>query len=269
MPTIFAVVLALSAVQTSPSPAPLQPSPAQKEAFARVLRRAPAFTAGTGRELGTVRLGMALADTDNKAFIVEFGWKEKGTQHTGIAGFVDEAALRARAPENVSKAIAREGGWLLVKLVENATWDEMIKGMADSRRSANESAAIGDVRSVIGGQAVYKSATKAYAPTLACLGRPADCIPGYNGPSDFISADLASSADRMAYRRALHVGRKAPGPAGAYGVETWAYTAVPAEPGQGWRAFCGDQTGVVCAVADGTMPPITGGACPRTCEAVP
>ena len=100
MLAILAVTVAVALVQTSPSPAPLQPTPAQKEAFLRVLRRAPAFADSTGRELGTVRLGMALPDTDGKGFALEFGWREKGVHHTGLASFLDEALLRARAPDD-------------------------------------------------------------------------------------------------------------------------------------------------------------------------
>jgi len=45
------------------------------------------------------------------------------------------------------------------------------------------------------------------------------------------------------------------------------YVAVPASRDRtGGRAFCGDATGVFCAVPDGTMPEVTGGVCPAGCE---
>lgn len=263
MPAIFALAVAALLVQPSP-PAMPQATPAQLEVFLRVLRHAPAFAAGSGRELGAVRLGMVGPDSEGKAFIVEFGWKEKGAQRTGLATLFDEASMRARSPDAVSRALARDGGWLLMNVIEDKTWDDLIKNLADRRRSMAESSAMNDIHAVIGAQAVYQSVVKAYAPTLACLLRPSDCIPGYKGP-EFL-AEWASGADRMDYHRALHPGRKASGAEGVRAVETWAYTAVPTLPAEGWRAFCGDHTGVVCAIAEGTMPPITDGTCPKTCK---
>ena len=46
----------------------------------------------------------------------------------------------------------------------------------------------------------------------------------------------------------------------------FAYVAMPAQSGQtGVRAFCGDETGVVCSTADGRTPEITAdGHCDHT-----
>ena len=212
-------------------------------------------------------MGSGLGGTDGKVFMAEFGWTEKGTQHTGLAAFADEAALRARAPNEVSKAMAHEGGWLLMKVIEDKTWAEMVASLAASRRSLVESVQMGDIQTVMGAQRVYKSVVNAYAPTLACLVHPADCIPGYGGPSEFLAAGLAEGADRTGYHRTFHPGRTV-GTTKARAVQTWAYTAVPTSAGDRARAFCGDHTGVVCASSDGTMPVINDGTCPKTCMAV-
>lgn len=266
MQAIFALTVAVWLLQPSPAALP-EATPAQKEAFLRVLKRAPAFAKGNGRELESVHVGSGVAGTDGKAFMAEFGWTEKGTRHTGLAAFTDEAALLARAPNDVSKALAREGGWLLMKVIEDKTWAEMVASLEASRRSLRESAQIGDIQTVMGAQRVYKSVVNAYAPTLACLVRPADCIPGYDGPSDFLAAGIAAGTDRTGYHRTFHPGPTV-GTAKARTVQTWAYTAVPTPPGEGARAFCGDHTGVVCASTDGTMPMINDGTCPKTCKAI-
>ena len=42
--------------------------------------------------------------------------------------------------------------------------------------------------------------------------------------------------------------------------------AVPLVPGEsGVRSFCGDHTGRVCVVADGSLPPVKDGTCATPC----
>ena len=267
--SVFALWLASQQAVPPEAPPPIPES--QKAAFIALLREAPAFAKATGRELGAVRLGMVAPGSEGKAFIVEFGWKEKGAPHTGIATLGDEAAVREHNPDALAKAIARRGGWVLVAVHEDMTWDDLIAGLRNARRSGVEAMASGDVRSVIAAQGIYQSVVHAYAPTIACLARPADCISGYTGPSDFVNGYTAKGEDFGGYRRALHAGRKAarPVPATARAVETWAYTVVPSSRMAGGAPSAGDHTGVVCAVAGGVMPPITNGTCPKTCQPLP
>lgn len=148
-----------------------------------------------------------------------------------------------------------------------------IPSLLRARISANESAAIGDVRTVISGQAAYQSVNGGYYDTLECLGTPGSCIPNYAGPT-FLDPVLASGAPKSGYERTFHPGAS-PSSAEASelrspsSLESFAYTAVPVKQGQtGVRAFCGDSTGRVCFTLDGSEPPVEDGLCAPTCQAL-
>ncbi len=130
-----------------------------------------------------------------------------------------------------------------------------------SRISANEAAAIGDIRTMISAQAAYYSVGGGYGD-LRCLAEPTACIEGYAGPV-FLDAALASGQDKGGYRRRLHAGA----PIGGGRYRSFAYTATPVTPGEtGVRAFCGDAMGLICVdPAGGEIRPL-GGSCPRPCQ---
>jgi type II secretory pathway pseudopilin PulG len=135
-----------------------------------------------------------------------------------------------------------------------------IPSLLKSRVSANESAAIGDIRTIISAQMAYSSTSNGAYGELRCLAEPDTCIPGYTGPY-FVDAALASLADKSGYKRAFF-----PGSAFQGGVDNFAYTATPIQPGQtGVRSFCGDSSGIVCADPSGSPIQATGGRCPASC----
>jgi type II secretory pathway pseudopilin PulG len=147
-----------------------------------------------------------------------------------------------------------------------------IPSLLRARTSANESMAIGDIRTVISGEAAYQSSNAGQYDTLECLAAPSRCIPNYpaNGPT-FIDSQL-TQAEKTGYRRSFHPG-PASDPAGrgtSYSpssITAYAYVAEPIKVGQtGLRAFCGDDTGVVCQTMDGRMPPAVDGHCPSECS---
>jgi hypothetical protein len=146
-----------------------------------------------------------------------------------------------------------------------------IPSLLRARVSANESSAIGDIRTVISGEAAYQSANAGFYDTLACLGAPSTCIPGYSGPV-FVDAVLASGADKSGYKRTFHPGAPASAPAGAdqrspSSIESFAYTVVPVQRNQsGVRGFCGDSSGRICITMDGSEPPVVNGECSQTCQ---
>ena len=135
--------------------------------------------------------------------------------------------------------------------------------------SANEAAAIGDVRTVISAQMAYASANNGYYDTLECLGAPAGCLPDYSGPV-FLDTALVSAGiiPKTGYRRTLHLGPPpdsdglpARSPSSA---RSFAYVAVPITPGKtGVRAFCGDDTGIVRYWTAGEPDEIEDGRCPE------
>jgi hypothetical protein len=139
--------------------------------------------------------------------------------------------------------------------------------------AADESAAIGDVRTVISAQAAYQSANGGwYEGQLSCLSSPTSCIPGYpaNGPI-FLDPQLASLAPRAGFAREFH-----PGPApdavnpafsSASSVSSFAYTAVPVARDQtGARSFCGDSSGALIVCPDGSPPVVNQGLCALDAE---
>jgi type IV pilus assembly protein PilA len=147
-----------------------------------------------------------------------------------------------------------------------------IPSLLRARISANESAAIGDVRTVISAEAVYQSANAGFYDTLECLGTPSGCIPGYQGPT-FLDRALASGAPKSGYRRTFHPGAAATSEEGASSrspssIESFAYTAVPLTNQTGVRGFCGDSTGRVCHTLDGSEPEVMNGECSTTCQSL-
>jgi type II secretory pathway pseudopilin PulG len=138
-----------------------------------------------------------------------------------------------------------------------------IPSLLRARTSANESAAIGDVRTVISAQAAYQSANGGYyASTLDCLVAPTSpgCIPSYpaTGPT-FIDPSLATTGPKSGYLRSF-VAIPAPPDVdpklvGRNSAASFLYGAVPAKPGNtGIRGFLGDASGMICYSTDGSMP---------------
>jgi type II secretory pathway pseudopilin PulG len=138
-----------------------------------------------------------------------------------------------------------------------------IPSLLRARTSANESAAIGDVRTIISAQAAYQSANGgSYASTLDCLVAPASpgCIPSYpaNGPT-FIDSPLATTGPKSGYLRSFVAIPAPPNVdprlAGRNSAVGFLYGAVPAKPGNtGIRGFLGDASGMICYSTDGSMP---------------
>lgn len=147
-----------------------------------------------------------------------------------------------------------------------------IPSLLRARVSANESAAIGDTRSVIAAEAAYQSANAGYYDNLDCLTAPARCIPGYpaSGPT-FLGPDFKLPV-KGGYRRSFHPGPGAdpaqlPAASSRSSVKAYAYVAEPVQPGQtGVRAFCGDETGVICSSTNGRMADVVDGHCPAGCS---
>jgi TonB family protein len=134
-----------------------------------------------------------------------------------------------------------------------------------ARTSANEAAAIGDIRTIISAETAFEGTGGGGYADLGCLAEPKGCIAGYGGPQ-FLDAGLAGATEKSGYKRVFHAG---PAVAAARRYNTFAYTATPSTPGQtGTRSFCGDASGLVCADPSGAEIVPQDGACPRTCPAL-
>jgi hypothetical protein len=140
-----------------------------------------------------------------------------------------------------------------------------IPSLMKARTSANESAAIGDLRTVISAEAAYSAANNGLYGEMACLSAPATCVKGYSGPH-FLDQELASLAVKSGYKRAFYPGKRG---AKARSLQGFAYTAVPAEPGKtGTRSFCGEASGTIRVDPKGGDIKPVGGVCPAALEAL-
>src|SRR5688572_28713984 len=82
----------------------------------------------------------------------------------------------------------------------------VIPAMMRARVAANESATIGDIRTIISAQAAYRSANAGYYDgELSCLADPDNgCIPSYptSGPA-FLDSTLAGEGTKAGYNRSF------------------------------------------------------------------
>ncbi len=129
-----------------------------------------------------------------------------------------------------------------------------IPSLLRARVSANESATIGDIRTVISAQATYQSANGGwYDSNLTCLNFPSDgCIPNYpaNAPN-FLDSQLVNTTAKSGYARMFQGG-------GTIGTRdsttmsptsTGAYVYTPPRSRSGRRACAGSaatHTGILC-----------------------
>jgi type IV pilus assembly protein PilA len=151
-----------------------------------------------------------------------------------------------------------------------------IPSLLRARVSANESATIGDIRTVISSQAAYQSANGGfYANSAVCLNVPttAGCIPSYptNGPT-FLDSQISNLRAKSGYTRSWQTAGVVP-PAnlntaisGTDSTAAYAYFGTPVSVGQtGVRGFAGDHSGVLCFTVDGTPPSAANGALSPQC----
>jgi len=140
-----------------------------------------------------------------------------------------------------------------------------IPSLLRARVSANESATIGDIRTVISAQAAYQSSNGGfYDSAFTCLVGPSGCIPSYpaNSPT-FLDSQVANLLPKSGYNR----GTPEFGPAPAVvppissgsSVSSYVYAASPINVGQtGVRGFGGDSSGVLCFDPAGGQVDVTG-----------
>src|SRR5262245_26220617 len=132
-----------------------------------------------------------------------------------------------------------------------------IPSLLRARVSANEAAAIGDIRTVISAEAAYQSSNAGFYDNLGCLSTPSGCIPSYPGSAPtFLDGNLAAFGAKQGYNRTMFPGAAPPTfPPNASGtsIVAFAYSATPTQPNQtGVRGFAGDASGVICQTPDGT-----------------
>jgi len=151
-----------------------------------------------------------------------------------------------------------------------------IPSLLRARVSANESATIGDIRTVISAEAAYQSSNAGfYDSQLTCLVTPNGCIATYSATAPtFLDSQIGALTPKSGYNRQAgsNSGSPVPIPAGASATSTGAfvYAAVPSAIDKtGVRGFAGDTSGVICTSGNGTLPNNNQGGViptPGTCD---
>jgi type IV pilus assembly protein PilA len=151
----------------------------------------------------------------------------------------------------------------------------VIPALITGRVAANESATLGDIRTIVSAEAAYRSANGGfYDAALSCLTAPATpaCIPSYASIAPtFLDSMLASQNAKTGYNRRFTSGPLVMTPNGSQtSTSVYRYDATPVTVGvTGIRGFAGDHTGRICASADGApVPAGTPGMLPPTCQNV-
>jgi type IV pilus assembly protein PilA len=145
-----------------------------------------------------------------------------------------------------------------------------IPSLLRARVSANESATIGDIRTVISGEAAYQSANGGWYDTISCLQvNGATCIPSYpSSAPTFLDSSIANLKSKSGYDRSFNQGPSPatiPATSSGTSISSYAYLASPVAQGQtGVRGFGGDSSGVLCFTSNGAEPTAANGALDMT-----
>ena len=235
-----------------------------EELATKMLQQSPAFTgANASRKLTRIVNLNYLKDAGQEGWGVDLEWTEAGKTRKGVAPI-----MRVPAGKEGEPWFYQHEGWGISAFLEDKTFAEVLAIVKSGRLRANEAAAVGDLRTILSGQAAYASANGGAYDELRCLVEPATCLAGYAGPH-FVDKSLLQP-EKTGYRRKFHPGAKAPKAkdvTSATSLATYAYTAVPVTLGEtGQRGFCGDDRGLICFTADGSEPKTSGGRCADPCQ---
>ena len=140
-----------------------------------------------------------------------------------------------------------------------------IPSLLRARVSSNESATIGDIRTVISAEAAYQSTNGGYYEgVFTCMSIHGGCVPGAPATSPtYLDKVVALQLPKSGYARLFTPGA-APAPlspdVSPSSVVSYVYEASPVNQGQtGVRGFGGDSSGILCFTPDGTAPGILNG----------
>jgi prepilin-type N-terminal cleavage/methylation domain-containing protein len=139
-----------------------------------------------------------------------------------------------------------------------------IPSLLRARVSSNESATIGDIRTLISGQAAYQGTNGGYYEgNLTCMSKKGGCVPNAPATSPtYLDKVLAMEQPKSGYSRDYQAGKAPTDPEvgqslSGTSVIGFAYLAVPLNQGQtGVRGFGGDASGILCFSPNGTPPQV-------------
>ena len=135
-----------------------------------------------------------------------------------------------------------------------------IPSLLRARVSANEAAAIGDIRAVLSSQSAYSSAALGSFGDITCLSTPSGCILNYPAAAPtFLDPSVTSLMIKGGYARSFWAGPLTPGSPNMGALDSYGYVATPVVSNQtGVRGFAGDSSGILCFSTDGANAATTG-----------
>ncbi len=145
-----------------------------------------------------------------------------------------------------------------------------IPSLLRARVSANETSAIGDIRTVISAQFAYSSAALGSYGVITCLSTPSGCLGMYaTSAPTFLDTNVTRLSTKSGYSRTFWNGPATVGTSNTGSLNTYSYSATPGVLNQtGVRGFSGDSSGRICFSNDGSNPTGGGGLLPANCSAI-
>jgi type IV pilus assembly protein PilA len=134
-----------------------------------------------------------------------------------------------------------------------------IPSLLRARVSANEAANIGDIRTIVSGEAAYQSADGGFYGNISCLTTPNLCLVSYAAAAPtFLDANLAQlTSTKSGYNRLFTPGSAVAIPqiAIAGAIADYFFASTPVTQNQtGVRGFGAGPAGVVCFTTNGIYP---------------
>ena len=166
----------------------------------------------------------------------------------------DEAAEVALALQSNSAmwAIVAVAGLLVVVAIIGIVAAIAIPSLLRARISANESAAIGNLRALVEAEGAFASVNGGRYATLECLRQPDTCAAA-GRTTGRLPGPMVFDTPSSGYVLRFHPGpaAAADGEAGSYLIESYAISAVPASTQGGVRRFCADDGGTLYVMPEG------------------